>query len=81
MVEEIGVSAVTSSSSFSSSSSSYSSSSTFSQELEQDMEKMSTVNEKLKNAECEIRTLKSFVVSKTAMVERRKMEILEVRRR
>ena len=46
--------------------------------MEKEVHKLSQVNDKLKNAEGEIRTLKSFVTSKTAMVERRKKEIQEV---
>lgn len=40
---------------------------------------MSTVSEKLQQAETEISTLKSFLTSKTAMVERRKKELKELR--
>ena len=41
---------------------------------------LKTLNsDKLKVAECEKKTLKSFLTSKTAMVERRKKEIQEVR--
>ena len=43
------------------------------------MAKLSQDSDKLKVAECEIKTLKSFLTSKTAMVERRKKEIQEVR--
>lgn len=40
--------------------------------------KLSDSHTKLKNAECEIKTLKSFLVHKTATVEKKKMEIQEV---
>ena len=40
--------------------------------------KLNDVSVKLKSAESEVRTLKSFLTSKTAMVERRKKEIQEV---
>ena len=48
-------------------------------ELEANLAKLGLVNDKLKNAECEIRTLKQFVMSKTAMVERRKAEIADLK--
>ena len=48
-------------------------------ELEANLAKLGSVNDKLKNAECEIRTLKQFVMSKTAMVERRKAEIADLK--
>lgn len=48
------------------------------QELEKEFERLSHVSDKLKGAEGEIHTLKSFLTSKTAMVERRKKEIQEV---
>lgn len=48
-------------------------------ELEKEVTKLSQVNEKLKNAECEIKTLKSFLTTKTAMVERKKKETQELR--
>ena len=53
----------------------------FAQELEKELERLSQVGNKLKSAEGEIHTLKSFLTSKTAMVERRKKEIQEVVRR
>lgn len=49
-----------------------------SQELEQEMGTVGAMREKLKNAESEVKTLKTFVTSKTAMVEKRKAEIIEV---
>ena len=45
------------------------------------MEKAGHTQEKLRSAESEIRTLKSFLTSKTAMVERRKKELMETRAR
>ena len=48
------------------------------QELESDLGKLSSVHDKVQNAESEIKALKQFVMSKTAMVERRKAEIVEV---
>ena len=47
--------------------------------LEEEIQKVSTVSEKLQQAETEISTLKSFLTSKTAMVERRKKELKELR--
>lgn len=43
------------------------------------MEQQSQVQEKLHAAESEIRTLKSFLTSKTAMMERRKRELEHTR--
>ena len=43
-----------------------------------DLGKLSSVHDKLQNAESEIKALKQFATSKTAMVERRKAEIAEV---
>lgn len=40
---------------------------------------MSQTLEKLRSAECEIRTLKSFLTSKTAMIEKRKKELREAK--
>ena len=45
------------------------------------MEKLSQTHENLRRAECEIHTLKSFLTSKTAIVERRKKELQDVRTR
>ena len=53
----------------------------FEQDLERDVEKLSQTHENLRRAECEIHTLKSFLTSKTAMVERRKKELQDVRTR
>ncbi|XP_065913285.1 myosin heavy chain, striated muscle-like isoform X2 [Dysidea avara] len=48
-------------------------------ELEKGLEKMNTATDKLRAAECEIRTLKSFLTSKTAIMERRKKELKEMK--
>ena len=40
---------------------------------------MNTATDKLRAAECEIRTLKSFLTSKTAIMERRKKELKEMK--
>lgn len=40
---------------------------------------MHTTTDKLRAAECEIRTLKSFLTSKTAIMERRKKELKEIK--
>ena len=45
------------------------------QELEKDIEKLLAVKEKCIEAEGEIRTLKSFLVSKTSIVEKKKNEV------
>ena len=45
------------------------------QELEKDVEKLLVVKEKCVEAEGEIRTLKSFLVSKTSLVEKKKNEM------
>ena len=45
------------------------------QELEKDIEKLLVVKEKCIDAEGEIRTLKSFLVSKTSIVEKKKNEV------
>lgn len=47
--------------------------------LEEEIQKMSSANDKLHQAESEIATLKSFLTSKTAMVEKRKKELKELR--
>lgn len=49
------------------------------QELEKDTESMSQTQEKLRSAECEIRTLKTFLTTKTAMIEKRKKELRETK--
>ena len=43
------------------------------------MEKLGQTQEKLRNTESEIHTLKSFLTSKTALVERRKKELQDTR--
>ena len=40
---------------------------------------MNAATDKLRAAECEIRTLKSFLTSKTAIMERRKKELKEMK--
>lgn len=47
--------------------------------MEKDSEKLHQTQEKLRSAECEIRTLKSFLTSKTAMIEKNKKELRETR--
>ena len=49
-------------------------------DLGKEVTQLSHSNDKLRNAESEIRTLKSFLTSKTAMIEKRKKEIHEVER-
>lgn len=49
------------------------------QELERTVDQQSQVQEKLHSSESEIRTLKSFLTSKTAMMERRKRELEHTR--
>ena len=49
------------------------------QELEQSMEQQGQVQDKLRATESEIHTLKSFLTSKTAIVERRKRELERAR--
>ena len=51
------------------------------QELEKVAEKATVTQDKLRGAETEIRTLKSLLTSKTAMVERRKRALAEARAR
>lgn len=48
-------------------------------ELERQVEKLGQTQEKLRNTESEIHTLKSFLTSKTALVERRKKELQDTR--
>lgn len=48
-------------------------------EMERELEKLSQTQEKLRNSESEIRTLKSFLTTKTAMVEKRKKELRDTR--
>ena len=43
------------------------------------LSKMNTTTDKLRAAECEIKTLKSFLTSKTAIMERRKKELKEIK--
>ena len=43
------------------------------------MEKLNLTQEKLHNAESEIRTLKSFLTTKTAIVEKRKRELRDTK--
>lgn len=43
------------------------------------MEKLNITQEKLHNAESEIRTLKSFLTTKTAIVEKRKKELRDTK--
>lgn len=40
---------------------------------------MNTATDKLRAAECEIKTLKTFLTSKTAIMERRKKELKEIK--
>ncbi len=40
---------------------------------------MTQTQEKLRSAECEIRTLKSFLTTKTAMIEKTKKELRETK--
>ena len=49
------------------------------QGLEKEVEKLCTTQEKLHNAESEIRTLKSFLTTKTAIVEKRKKELRDTK--
>ena len=49
------------------------------QELEKEAEKLSQTHEKLRITECEVQTLKSYLTSKTAIVERHKKELRESR--
>ena len=46
------------------------------QDLEKEVERLGQTHDKLRAAESEIHTLKSFLTSKTAMVERRKKELV-----
>lgn len=45
------------------------------------LSKMNSTTDKLRAAECEIKTLKSFLTSKTAIMERRKKELKEIKER
>ena len=47
--------------------------------MERELEKLSQTQEKLRNSESEIQTLKSFLTTKTAMVEKRKKELRDTR--
>lgn len=49
------------------------------QELEKMLDKMNAATNKLQAAELEIKTLKSFLTSKTAIMERRKKELKEIK--
>lgn len=49
------------------------------QDLEKELEKLNLTQEKLYNAESEIRTLKSFLTTKTAIVEKRKKELRDTK--
>ena len=49
------------------------------QDLEKEVEKLCSTQEKLHNAEGEIRTLKSFLTTKTAIVEKRKKELRDTK--
>lgn len=49
------------------------------QNLEKDSEKFTQTHDKLQSAECEIRTLKSFLTTKTAMIEKNKKELRETK--
>lgn len=49
------------------------------QDLEKELEKLNLTQEKLHNAESEIRTLKSFLTTKTAIVEKRKKELRDTK--
>ena len=51
------------------------------QDLEKEVERLGQTHEKLRATESEIHTLKSFLTSKTAMVERRKKELQDVKAR
>lgn len=51
------------------------------QELEKVFEKATATQDKLRGAESEIKTLKSLLTSKTAIVERRKKDLAETRAR
>ncbi|XP_064393563.1 cingulin-like [Halichondria panicea] len=48
-------------------------------DLEKDSDKLTQTQEKFRSAECEIRTLKSFLTTKTAMIEKTKKELRETR--
>ena len=43
------------------------------------LSKLNSATDKLRAAECEIKTLKSFLTSKTAIMERRKKELKEIK--
>ena len=49
------------------------------QALEKDMEKLSQTHEKLCGTESEIRTLKTFLTTKTALIEKHKKDLREAR--
>lgn len=51
----------------------------YAQALEKEVEKLCSTQEKLHNAESEIRTLKSFLTTKTAIVEKRKKELRDTK--
>ena len=43
------------------------------------LNKLNSATDKLRVAECEIKTLKSFLTSKTAIMERRKKELKDIK--
>lgn len=47
--------------------------------LEKEMEKLEQTHDKLCSAESEIRTLKTFLTTKTALIEKHKKELKDVR--
>ncbi len=49
------------------------------QVLEKDMEKLEQTQDKLSSAESEIRTLKTFLTTKTALIEKHKKDLKETR--
>lgn len=49
------------------------------QVLEKDIEKLEQTHEKLSSAESEIRTLKTFLTTKTALIEKHKKDLRETR--
>ena len=49
------------------------------QDVEKELDKLRQTHDKLCNAECEIQTLKSFLTTKTALVEKRKKELRDAK--
>lgn len=47
--------------------------------MEKELDKYRQTHDKLRNAECEIQTLKSFLTTKTALVEKRKKELRDTK--